>query len=256
MAAPRTALRKPAVGMLTLEPLRAALEYARLRCANDDDAPQGDGHAVVLFPGLGANDDYMVPLARFCERLGYAAFAWGRGRNTGPKGDPLRWVRALAGEVSERVGKEHKAITLIGWSLGGLYARQIAKSITPRIRQVITLGTPFARIAGATHAEWLYGLVNGRAGRIDPALERTLRAPPPVPTTSVYSKSDGVVAWQACVGETSPCAENIEVDSSHLGLVWHPEVFRIVADRLAQRPGRWRPWVRPTRVRGAAAARH
>ncbi len=256
VAATPTALRKPNVGMLTIEPLRAALAYARLRCANDHAAPQGDGHAVVLFPGLGANDDYMVPLARFCERLGYATFDWGRGRNTGPDGDPLRWVRTLAGEIDERVGAQHKAITLIGWSLGGLYARQVAKAIARRTRQVITLGTPFARIAGATHAEWLYELVSGRAGRLSPALERTLREPPPVPTTSVYSKSDGVVAWQACVGQPSPCAENIEVDSSHLGLVWHPDVFRIVADRLAQRPGRWRPWGRKARPRGTTSAAH
>ena len=117
---------------------------------------------------------------------------------------------------------------------------------------VITLGTPFARLTGATNVEWLYELVNGRPGRIGRALERTLRAPPPVPTTSIYSRSDGVVAWQACVGEPSPRAENIEVDSSHLGLVWHPDVFRIVADRLAQRPGRWRPWVRRRAMRARA----
>lgn len=246
MPATSPALRKPPVGMLTLEPLRAAIEYARLRCANDESVRQGDGHAVVLFPGLGANQDYMVPLARFCERLGYPTFHWGRGRNTGPKGDPLRWVHALAREVSERVGPEHQAITLIGWSLGGLYARQIAKSIAPRVRQVITLGTPFARLAGATNVQWLYELVNGRAGHFDRALERTLRTPPPVPTTSIYSRTDGVVAWQACVNARSPCAENVEVDSSHLGLVWHPDVFRIVADRLAQRPGRWRPWATGT----------
>lgn len=247
-------LRKPAMGMLTLEPLRAALEYARLRCADDDARPVGDGHAVVLFPGLGADHDFMAPLARFCERLGYTALHWGRGRNTGPTGDPLRWVRALADEVNERVGPRHREMTLIGWSLGGLYARQIAKSIAPRVRQVITLGTPFARLAGATNVEWLYELVNGRAGPIDRALERALRAPPPVPTTSIYSRSDGVVAWQACVGEPSPRAENIEVDSSHLGLVWHPDVFRIVADRLAQRPGRWRPWARKAKRRRAARA--
>jgi triacylglycerol esterase/lipase EstA (alpha/beta hydrolase family) len=232
---------KPNLGMLTLEPLRALIEYARMSCANDA-APTGDGHAIVLFPGLGADHKYMVPLAKHCERLGYAAYHWGRGRNTGPAGNPLEWVGELAGDVSAMVGREHASMTLVGWSLGGIYAREVAKALAPRVRQVITLGSPFARVADSTNVQWLFELLNGRTGRIDARLARTLRTAPPVPTTSIYSRSDGVVAWQACVGEPGPCVENIEVKSSHLGLVWHPEVFRIVADRLAQRRGEWRPW--------------
>lgn len=248
-------LQRPHVGMLALEPLRALIEYARARGANDDAAPAGDGHAVVLFPGLGADHDYMVPLARHCERLGYECFHWGRGRNTGPDGDPLRWVAALAEEIAGKVGREEKSMTLIGWSLGGLYARQIAKSIAPCVRQVITLGSPFAGLANATNVQWLFELLNGRTGPIDRALERTLRAPPPVPTTSIYSRSDGVVAWQACLDTPSPVSENVEVASSHLGLVWHPDVFRIVADRLAQPKGRWQPFARKARRRRAERSR-
>jgi pimeloyl-ACP methyl ester carboxylesterase len=133
-------------------------------------------------------------------------------------------------------------VTLIGWSLGGLYAREIAKALPHRVRQVITLGTPFARIANSTNVQWLFELLSGTSAAVDTALARRLAAAPPVPTTSIYSRSDGVVAWQACVAKPSPLAENVEVESSHLGLIWHPDVLRIVADRLAQPPGDWRPW--------------
>ena len=227
--------------MLALEPVRALLEVARMQLAEPTSGwMRGDGHAVVLFPGLGADHRFMDPLGRHCELLGYDVAHWGRGRNTGPEGDPAKWLAALAQEIDALVVP--REMTLIGWSLGGLYAREIAKALPHRARQVITLGTPFARIANSTNVQWLYELLSGTSAAVDTAFARRLAASPPVPTTSIYSRSDGVVAWQACVGKTSPLAENIEVESSHLGLIWHPDVLRIVADRLAQRPGKWRPW--------------
>jgi pimeloyl-ACP methyl ester carboxylesterase len=184
----------------------------------------------------------MDPLARHCKALGYEVWHWGRGRNTGPAGDPAQWLDALALEVDGLVVPAHREVTLIGWSLGGLYAREIAKALPHRVRQVVTLGTPFARIANSTNVQWLYELLSGSSAKVDARLARRIATPPPVPTTSIYSRSDGVVAWQACVGRRSPSAENIEVESSHLGLVWHPDVLRIVGDRLAQQRGGWRPW--------------
>ena len=233
----------PHIGMLALEPVRALLEFARMQLT--EIAPgtiRGDGHAVVLFPGLGADHRFMDPLARHCEQLGYDVWHWGRGRNTGPEGNPVKWLDALAQEIDERVVPAERELTLVGWSLGGLYAREIAKALPHRVRQVITLGTPFARIANSTNVQWLFELLSGTSAAVDEAVARRLAAPPPVPTTSIYSRSDGVVAWQACVGKRSAVAENIEVESSHLGLVWHPDVLRIVADRLAQRRGKWKPW--------------
>ena len=236
-------LQSPHLGMLALEPVRAMLEFARTQLMDVTAAnTQGDGHAVVLFPGLGADHRVMQTLARHCEGLGYDVHHWGRGRNTGPDGDPARWLDALALEIDALVRPAHAQATLIGWSLGGLYAREIAKALPGRVRQVITLGTPFARLANSTNVQWLFELLSGTSSAVDAALARRLSAPPPVPTTSIYSRSDGVVAWQACIGRPSPTAENIEVESSHLGLIWHPDVLRIVADRLAQRRGRWKPW--------------
>jgi hypothetical protein len=111
------------------------------------------------------------------------------------------------------------------------------------VRQVITVGTPFAGKAEHTHAAWLYRLLNGRAPQFDDALLRRLRTSPDVPTTSVFSRSDGVVAWQACVQDEGPRrTENIEVGSSHCGLGWNAQVLAIIADRLHQPEGAWRPY--------------
>jgi hypothetical protein len=142
------------------------------------------------------------------------------------------------------LGRHKQRVTLIGWSLGGLYAREIAKAIPARVRQVITLGSPIANVAHSTNVGWLYEMPNGGTTTIDSRLAKTLQTPPPVPTTSIYSRSDGVVAWKACIARRGAFTENIEVNSSHLGLVWHPDVMSIVANRLAQREGSWTPWIK------------
>jgi len=231
----------PHFGLLAIEPLRAAFELARAHVADSEQRPS-DGHAVVLFPGLGADHTFMTPLAKRCERLGYACHHWGRGRNTGPTGSLAAWLQELADDVDEMVGRDGETVTLIGWSLGGLYAREVAKAIPGRVRQVITLGTPYADVSGSTNVGWLYELLNGGPTALSSSLAMTLKTPPPVPITSIYSRSDGVVAWQACRVATSVRAENIEVESSHLGLVWHPDVLAIVAERLSQAEGKWSAW--------------
>jgi hypothetical protein len=115
------------------------------------------------------------------------------------------------------------------------------------VRGVVTLGTPFAGDGDATNVGWLYRLLSGQPARLDPALAARLRSTPPVPTTSVFSRSDGVVAWQACQERCEhPRAENVEVEASHIGLVWHPKVWRVLADRLNQPEGDWRPYLQST----------
>lgn len=236
----------PSLTLLAREPVRAAFEYARMRFMPRGRLPTGDGHPVVVFPGLGADHRAVASLVRHCATLGYAAYDWGRGVNRGPRGDVERWLDRLARHVHALVTPHGTTATLIGWSLGGIYAREVAKR-TEGIRQVITIGSPFAGTPEQTNAAWLYRLLSGQAPRLHHDLARRLRTPPPVPVTSIYSRSDGVVAWQACREIRSRRAENIEVDSSHLGLVWHRDVHAIVADRLAQREGAWRPWQGETR---------
>jgi pimeloyl-ACP methyl ester carboxylesterase len=234
-------LSSPSLGLLVTEPLRGALEYGRMHLMRRDHLPTGDGHAVVLFPGLGTDRRFMSPLKDHCQQLGYACYDWTRGFNFGPEGDVEYWLTELAAEVRNLIRGHQQSVSLIGWSLGGIYAREIAKVLTKRIRQVITLGSPFAGI-DATRATWLYRLVNGSGVPARKAFAQALKSPPPVPTSSIYSRSDGVVAWKSCREVSGPRAENIEVVSSHLGLVCHPTVFTVIADRLAQRPGQWSPW--------------
>jgi len=233
----------PPLTLLGLEPLRAALEYAGMRLMDASAHPKGDGHTVVVFPGLASDRHATAPLTNFCEKLGYEAYDWGRGFNTGPRGDVNVWLDELADHVCDLVGEDRGTMSLIGWSLGGIFAREVAKRLAARVRQVITIGTPFAGTSDETHAGLVYRLLSGQKPAIDDAMRRRLMDAPPVPTTSIYSHTDGVVAWQACIQPGNrPDTENVEVQGSHCGLGWNARVLEVIADRLSQPPGRWKPY--------------
>lgn len=225
---------RPPLALLGIEPLRAVLELAASQLCSPRDPPEGDGHPVVIFPGLGANGFAMTILRDHCRALGYDALDWGRGFNTGPEGDLDAWLHDLAQGVESLLQGHTQRASLIGWSLGGLYARELAKRMPARVRQVITIGTPFNAGVDQTNAGWLYRILNGGPARVDAALARRLRTPPPVPTTSIYSRSDGVVPWRACrhTGR-HPMVSDVEVDSSHIGMGWNRAVLDTVRSRLA-----------------------
>ncbi|WP_374563294.1 alpha/beta fold hydrolase [Ideonella sp.] len=233
-AAPGSA---PSWLLLGAEPLRAVCELASAQFMNKSALPQGDGHPVVLFPGLASDARALGPLKGLCEGLGYTTHDWGRGFNTGPEGDIDDWLDGLAHDVKEQVGDTDEPMSLVGWSLGGIYARELAKKLGPRrTRRVITIGTPFSGTVQQTHAGLIYRLLNGSKAELEAETMRRLATPPEVPTTSIYSRSDGVVSWQACIQRgRRRHVENIEVSGSHCGLGWNTEVFTIVADRLARR---------------------
>jgi predicted alpha/beta hydrolase family esterase len=238
-----TSVSAPSLALFSLEPLRAAIEYSRMLFMDKAALPSGDGHPVVLFPGLAADHRSLDPLRKFCEHLGYATYDWGRGFNTGPEGDVDAWIDELALHVDSLIPSRTQSISLVGWSLGGIYAREVAKKLPGRVRHVITIGTPFAGMVEQTNVSWLYHMLNKDQPPPDAALAARLRTPPKVPTTSIFSKSDGMVAWQACCqngGATH--TENVEVKGSHFGLGWNPEVFAVVADRLRQPQGAWQPY--------------
>lgn len=188
----------PSLVLLGTEPMRAIAEYAWTRLAPRPSAPPGDGHTVVIFPGLAANGASVAVLREHCRMLGYDAMDWGQGYSTGPEGDLEPWLEALALTIARLLAGRGKPATLIGWSLGGLYARELGKLLAPQLRQVITIGTPFNAGADSTHAGWVYHLLNRAPMAVDAQLLQRLAEPPPLPTTSVYSRSDGVVAWQSC----------------------------------------------------------
>ncbi|TFZ02252.1 alpha/beta hydrolase [Ramlibacter henchirensis] len=240
----RTAHQAPPLALLAMEPLRAMFDFAASRLAFAPAQQIGDGHPVVVFPGLGGAPFTTSHLRSFLSGCGFTAHCWGRGVNTGPEGDFDDWLDGLEADVRRWHAQSGRKVSLVGWSLGGIYARELAKRCPESVRQVITLGTPFASLRGSTHAETLYKFLHGDVAQLTPALDARLRECPPVPTTSVYSKTDGVVCWRGCIERKSALSESVEVEASHLGMATHPEVLRIVADRLAQPEGQWRPWRR------------
>jgi pimeloyl-ACP methyl ester carboxylesterase len=203
--------------------------------------PRGDGHPVLVLPGLVAHDASTRMLRHFLVQRGFAAHGWGQGINFGPR---PHVVEACV----ERVHFLHRQsggrkVSLVGQSLGGIYARVLACLAQDQVRCVITLGSPITGSASASNARRLYQAVSGRHAH-HPAYAALLKRAPHVPTTSIFSRSDGVVAWQTSVMDEHPLAENIEVSTSHTGMALAPAVLHAVADRLAQPEGQWKPFQR------------
>ncbi|MEO6409463.1 MAG: alpha/beta hydrolase [Burkholderiaceae bacterium] len=237
-------LRAPGVLSLLLE-ARAPLEYAASVALAPwlRRSPRGDGHAVLVLPGLGANDVSTAPMRRFLGTLGYDAHPWGQGFNFGPRTGVLKNCSRALQALAERHGSP---VSLVGWSLGGLYARELAKLHPTQARCVVTLGTPFTGDPKATNAWRFYEFASGQSVH-DPEQLAQMRITPGVPTTSIFSRSDGIVAWRCSLNPDGPLSENIEVPASHVGLGLNPLALYALADRLAQEPARWQPF----EVRGA-----
>jgi pimeloyl-ACP methyl ester carboxylesterase len=229
--------RPPSPWLLMLEGGRAPFEYAATLAAMPwlSRLPRGDGHAVIVFPGLGASELSTRPLRGFLDQLGYATFDWGLGRNR-PRQGLMEDCRKQVLQVAAQQGGK---VSLVGWSLGGVYARELGKQLEPQTRCVITLGSPFSGHARATNAARAYELMGGEPVHHDPVRAERLRRAPNVPTTSIYSRSDGVVAWQCSLNDDAPHTENIEIHASHLGLGVNPLALYAVADRLRQDPAHW-----------------
>ena len=202
--------------------------------------PRGDGHPVLVLPGLVASDMSTKLLRRYLEGRGYDAHGWGLGRNFGPRDGIEDGMIAKLEALHAESGRK---VSLIGWSLGGVYARLLAARHPQWVRSVVTLGSPFTGSSRATNAWRIYEGVSGQSSE-DPRRMKHVRPTPPVPTTSIFSRSDGVVAWRCSVEEPGPQSENIEVIASHLGLGAHPAVLYALADRLAQPEGLWKPFDR------------
>jgi pimeloyl-ACP methyl ester carboxylesterase len=237
---PDEVVAAPGPWQLLLE-ARAPWEFAALLAASPwlAQGPRGDGHPVIVFPGLGASDTSTVPLRQFLRARGYTPYEWQQGFNFGPKRGVLDTARARVRQIAERHGQ---SVSLVGWSLGGIYAREIAKEQPDVARCVITLGSPFAGHPRSTNAWRFYELVSGQAVKDDAELLAQIRRAPNCPTTSVFSKSDGIVAWPCSLNDSAPHTENIEVPASHVGMGMNPLALYVVADRLAQPAGSWRPF--------------
>lgn len=204
-------------------------------------APRGDGHAVLVLPGLVASDASTGLLRRYLKSRHYDPHGWGQGRNLGPRPGVEDRMVDLLKQLADKSGRK---VSIVGWSLGGVYARMLASTHTDMVRSVITLGSPFVGSARATNAWQVYERVSGLKAE-DPQRQQQLAPPPGVPTSSVFSRSDGVVAWRASlVHGSSAHTENIEVLASHIGMGVHPAVLYALADRLSQPEGEWKPFNR------------
>ena len=206
-------------------------------------APTGDGHPVIVFPGLSASDGSTLPIRAYLQNLGYDMSGWNQGYNFGPRAGILQTAKRQVMDTCDVTGEK---VALVGWSLGGIYARELAKELPDHVRSVVTLGTPFSGSHTSTNAWRLFELTSGKD--ITKELQQfDLPAAPPVPTTSIFSRTDGVVAWPASIQKPSkanPRTENIEVIASHIGLGLNPSAWWALADRLAQPEGQWKPFER------------
>jgi hypothetical protein len=253
---PEKHIAPPGWGLLALE-LRAPWEFGALLPAWPalQRAPRGDGHRVVVYPGLSTGDVTTLPLRKYLDSLGYVTHGWNQGFNLGPRKGVIAQGKA---QLLELLAQSDESISLVGWSLGGIYARELAKELMQEhaaqrsnlavpIRSIITLATPFAAGPRSTNAWWLYELTSGREAQRESA-KYQLNHAPSVPTSSIYSRSDGVVAWRGSVQAAqshNPQTENIEVLASHCGIGINPSAWWAVADRLAQQPGLWQPFQKP-----------
>jgi pimeloyl-ACP methyl ester carboxylesterase len=203
-------------------------------------APRGDGHPVLVLPGLAASDVSTRPLRSYLGAQDYAAHGWKLGPNHGPRPGVETSIDARLAELAQRYQRK---VSLIGWSLGGVFAREAARRAPTLVRQVITLGSPFANEPKASNAWRLYEALSER--KVDDWPDReTMRQPPPVPSTAIYSRTDGIVAWQGCLELDCATTQNIEVEGSHSGLGHNPAVLYAIADRLALSEGEWWPFDR------------
>src|SRR4029453_16395414 len=170
-------------------------------------APQGDGHPVLTLPGFLASDLSMAPMRRYLKELGYEAYAWNNGRNIG---GVLRMRAALRDRLAAVHSATGRKVSVIGWSLGGVYARDLALQAPDMVRSVITLGSPFANDIRATNATRLYEL--GSGGGVDdvPGFREAIAGDLPVPATSIYSRTDGIVNWRTSLLRPSATSANTE----------------------------------------------
>jgi Alpha/beta hydrolase family len=226
---------------------RTGLEYMAARRGFGRIAgwPRGDGHPVLVIPGFLAGPLSTQLLRDVLRRLGYRVYDWGLGYNVGYRASMKETLPARLRHIRERA--DGRRVSIIGWSAGGIYARELARAFPDDVRSVITLGSPFRGNHRTSTAWQVWRLLNRGTDATEAVSEAALtrrEQPLTVPTTCIYSKTDGIVAWQCCTSLPAPRTENVEVHSSHLGYGHNLETLSVIADRLAQPEHCWQPFER------------
>lgn len=242
--------RKPYLPLALLEPFRAFGEWAAQPVGNKvlSFAPDGNGQPVLTLPGFLGSDRSTRSIRRYLRKKNYDPFPWLLGRNEGPdtSGEGGALLDARIKQIYKKTGQK---VALVGWSLGGVMARNAAKRIPHMVSQVITLGSPFDATQNISSIAKLFEFVSGKNPN-DEQFQHILdynRPPPPadVPTTAIFTKTDGIVHWSTCIESPAPNTDNIEVAlASHSGLGFNAAVLFLLAERLSIPPSEWSPFDR------------
>lgn len=193
--------------------------------------PKGHGQPILVIPGLTGNDATTLPLRWFLKKLNYDVRGWELGLNYGVISQFLPNVILQAKRFYQERGEP---IILIGWSLGGVLARETARLCPDLVSHVVTLGAPVVGGPKYTVVNPFYRWQGYDLETIEQSIEQRNLLPIEVPITAFYSKRDKVVAWEACIDHTSNNVEHIEVNSLHIGMAYDPEVFKVLARKLAE----------------------
>ena len=202
--------------------------------------PKGDQHPVLLLPAFMASDDSTTVIRRYLLRMGYEPLPWQLGRNTGR----IDLLEEKLVDRFEQLRRTYQCkISIIGQSLGGVYAREIARRFPNDVRQVITLGSPFSTRKASSTNLLVAQLFHQQSGMTIEEMRDRLpdaKIGSTVPSTAIFSRGEGIVNWRVCQEVDGPMAESVEVIGSHCGMGFNPLVYFIVADRLSLPIGKWR----------------
>lgn len=236
--------------MSSLLELRAPLEAVTLlpilpllQCA-----PKGDGQPVLILPGFMTGDGSTYILRRFLDKQGFKTYPWGQGRNPGLQEVIYSNLEQLVEKIYLECGQK---VSIVGWSLGGIYARALGHKVPRFISNIITLGSPFALNSSySTDEVGVSSTIVKLYERLNPNIkddnlvngEPIWEEAPPVPSSSIFSKNDGIASWKYCIDDIGATTENIKIAGSHSGLTHNPMVLYILSERLSQREGHWKPF--------------
>jgi Alpha/beta hydrolase family len=206
-----------------VQPLRLLANRARLA-----DSPAVVDQVVMVFPGLGAGDSSTWPLRRWLRARGAQVHGWNLGVN---RGDPAAVLDACIARAEFLAARSGRPVHLVGWSLGGVIAREIGRDRPAITASVVTFGTP--NLGGPRFSRARRRYSNSQLEAIEETIADRRTRPISVPVTSIYSRHDGIVNWRSCVDRDTPRVRNVEVSSTHLGMGLDPDVWSLIAEAIS-----------------------